>query len=65
MASRSTECLIRSMSTPISLPLVTVERRLMNHPWIAEVDVRRHLPNRLAVRITERLAEQDAVVQKA
>jgi cell division protein FtsQ len=39
-----------------SLPLDTIERRLRTEPWVADVAVRRRLPDRLVVDIEEREA---------
>ena len=39
-----------------SLPLDAIERRLRSEPWVADVAVRRRLPDRLVVEIEERSA---------
>ncbi|MBC2715800.1 MAG: FtsQ-type POTRA domain-containing protein [Desulfobacteraceae bacterium] len=37
----------------VSLNLKTVRKRLLAHPWIAEADIRRIFPGRVAIRIRE------------
>lgn len=39
----------------LTVRLTEIERRLAEHPWIADLVVRRELPGRLVVRVVERL----------
>jgi len=37
----------------LSLNLSVIRSRLLSHPWIAEVDVKRELPSRMTIHVTE------------
>jgi hypothetical protein len=41
-------------SSIFDLPLTVVERRIRRHSWIADVHAKRHLPNVIEIKVTER-----------